>query len=95
MLSWRELVADKIERQKASIPKEWLITLPPASQLDVTTVPQTCGLLTDAELEITETCDVAGLLAKLASAEWSSVDVTRAFYKRAIIAQQVVCICPV
>ncbi|OBZ78579.1 Acetamidase [Grifola frondosa] len=52
------------------------------------TVPITCGLLTTRELEITDTIDVEILLHKLRTAEWSSVDVTTAFYKRAIIAQQ-------
>ncbi|EJD03924.1 general amidase [Fomitiporia mediterranea MF3/22] len=89
MPSWQELVADKQQRQKAAIPREWLITPPPNSQLDVTDVPRTCGILTPQELAITETEDVAVLLTKLASGEWTSVDVTRAFYKRAIIAQQV------
>ncbi|KAL5535558.1 hypothetical protein ACEPAF_3652 [Sanghuangporus sanghuang] len=89
MPTWQELVADKQQRQKAAIPKQWLITLPPGSQLDVTNVPQTCGLLSSEELEITETKDVAILLDKLASGAWSSVDVTRAYYKRAIVAQQV------
>lgn len=90
MPSWQELVADKLQRQKAAIPKEWLITPPPSDQLDVTDVPGSCGLLTLDELEITETEDVGVLLANLASGEWSSVDVTTAFYKRAIVAQQVV-----
>ena len=90
MPSWQELVADKLQRQKASIPQEWLITPPPDSQLDVTDVPRTCGHLTLDEIEITETGDVAVLLSKLASGEWSSVDVTRAYYKRAIIAHQTV-----
>ncbi|KAI0812796.1 general amidase [Irpex lacteus] len=65
-------------RHPASIPKEWLITPPPDTVLDVT------------GLEITNTADVAVLLGKLASAEWSSVEVTTAYYKRAIIAQQLV-----
>ena len=90
MSTWQELAADKKERQKAAIPKEWLITTPPADQLDVTGVPAKSGLLTPAEFEITETDDVAVLLNKLAKGELSSVDVTRAYYKRAIIAQQVV-----
>lgn len=90
MPTWQELIADKQKRQKAAVPEEWLITPPPDSQLDVTAVPQTCGLLSPEELKITETTDVSVLLEKLANGEWSSVDVTRAFYKRAIVAHQVV-----
>lgn len=90
MSSWKDLVADKKRRQEESIPKEWLITPPPASVLDVTTIPESIGLLSPRELEITNTTDVSILLQKLVTAEWSSVEVTTAYYKRAIIAQQLV-----
>jgi len=88
--TWQDLVADKRQRQQDSIPKEWLITVPPEDQLNVLDVPARCGLLTDKELVITSESDVDVILGKLASGEWSSVEVTTAFYKRAIIAQQVV-----
>lgn len=87
---WREIVRDKRARQAQSIPKDWFITCPDDTVLDVTRVPEQCGLLTTKELEITDTTDVALLLSKLASGEWSSVEVTTAFYKRAIVAQQLV-----
>ncbi|PSS37707.1 hypothetical protein PHLCEN_2v400 [Hermanssonia centrifuga] len=87
---WRELVADKRRRQNESIPKEWLITTPPQSLLDVTKVPEQCGLLSAKELDITNTVDVAVLLNKLATSQWSAVEVTTAFCKRAIIAHQLV-----
>lgn len=88
--TWQELVADKRKRQQESIPKDWFINVPPQDQLNVTDVPAQCGLLGDKELEITSESDVDVILAKLASGEWSSVEVTTAFYKRAIIAQQLV-----
>ncbi|KAJ6559051.1 hypothetical protein DFH09DRAFT_517365 [Mycena vulgaris] len=44
-------------------------------------------------MEITETVDVQKILDKLRLAEWSSVLVTTAFYKRAIIAQQLTNFC--
>ena len=56
---WQLLVADKRERQKKAIPKDWLIAEPPESQLDVTQIPSQCGLLSSLEIEITETDDVA------------------------------------
>ncbi|KAL6310386.1 general amidase [Sparassis latifolia] len=90
MVHWKDLVAEKRLRQEDSIPKEWLISVPPDSVLDVRNVPQECGRLSARELDITNTVDVAVLLKKLATAEWSSVEVTTAFYKRAIIAQQLV-----
>ncbi|KAH8102239.1 general amidase [Cristinia sonorae] len=87
--TWQELVTDKKRRQTEAIPKSWLISTPPPSELIVTGVPEACGLLTEKEVLITNT-EVVLLLEKLASAEWSSVEVTTAFYKRAIVAQQLV-----
>ena len=90
MWNWKEQIADKQQRQKANIPAEWLITPVPENQANVLHVPNTCGLLTENELEITSISDVTELLRKLATAEWSAVEVTTAFYKRAIVAHQVV-----
>ena len=92
-LHWQDLCNSKRERQLASIPREWIIdtsSLPPNDQLDVSQFPLECGLLSEFELEITEEDDVDALLAKLASGEWSCVNVTTAYYKRAVIAHQVV-----
>ena len=90
---WQDLVADKRHRQQAAIPQEWVLKAPPPQDvLDVRAFPDTlqCGLLSDREVVITNTTDVELLLHKLASAEWSAVEVTTAFYKRAIVAQQLV-----
>ena len=81
---------EKRQRQAVSIPQDWLIETPPTSQLDVIPVPAKCGLLSPTELEITDTIDVGVLLRKMASGEWSAVEVTTAFYKRAIVAHQLV-----
>ncbi|EKM60485.1 uncharacterized protein PHACADRAFT_179748 [Phanerochaete carnosa HHB-10118-sp] len=85
---WQKLCAERKERRLQSIPKDWLIHAPPESQRNVLNVPETCGLLTGHELDITSTTDVDTLLGKLALGQWSSVEVTTAFYKRAIVAQQ-------
>ncbi|KZT58671.1 amidase [Calocera cornea HHB12733] len=87
---WRTIAAAKKAAQTAAIPKEWTITPPPADRLNVLGVPRESGLLSEKELEITELRDVDKLLVKLAKGEWTSVEVTTAFLKRAIIAQQVV-----
>ncbi|KAG1755245.1 general amidase [Suillus paluster] len=89
MPHWTALVAEKKQRQLKSIPQEWLVTLPPDSTLDVTGFPETCGLLNAREIEITNT-SVDILLEKLACGEWTAVDVTTAFSKRAIVAHQLV-----
>lgn len=91
LAQWQEHVTDKLHRQKATVPKEWLIPAIPESQTDVTNIPTTCGVLTGRELEITNVSDVSVLLQKMASGEWSAVEVTTAFSKRAIVAHQAVC----
>ncbi|KAI0313577.1 general amidase [Amylostereum chailletii] len=88
--TWQELVVDKRTRQTASIPHDWLISAPAEDVLDVTRLPAECGVLSPQELAITETDDVEVLLGRLASGELSSVQVTTAFYKRAIVAHQAV-----
>jgi hypothetical protein len=57
----------------------------PISVLDV---PSTSGVLTTAELTITESYDATALLMQIAGGNLRSVDVVRAFCKRAAIAQQ-------
>ncbi|KAF8264302.1 general amidase [Lactarius quietus] len=87
--TWQELVAEKKARQAACIPKEWLIVPPSDDILDVTDIPAKCGLLSARDLEITEVSSVTILLSKIATGAWTSVEVTTAFCKRAVIAHQV------
>ncbi|KAG6844020.1 hypothetical protein H0H87_010588 [Tephrocybe sp. NHM501043] len=88
--AWKITCSAKKSAQLASIPSEWIIAVDYLSEScsDVLDVPAHCGLLSQRELEITEITDVALLLDRLHSGEWTSVEVTSAFYKRAIIAQQ-------
>lgn len=88
--TWQHTVAEKRRRQQVSIPKEWILTdLPPKEQLDVISFPETCGLLSSKDIDITS-MNVDGLLEKLGSGSLSAVDVTIAFAKRAIVAHQLV-----
>ncbi|KAG1747892.1 general amidase [Suillus paluster] len=89
MPHWTALVAEKKQRQLKSIPQEWLVLPPPESTLDVTTFPETCGLLNTKEIEITNT-SVDVLLERLASAKWTATEVTTAFCKRAVVGHQLV-----
>lgn len=89
MPSWYDLAVDKRQRQSKTIPSQWRIQLPPEAATDVIPYPETCGLLTPEEIEITN-ASVESLLVKLATGEWSSFVVTTAFYKRAIISHQLV-----
>ncbi|KAI2909198.1 hypothetical protein CBS11852_322 [Aspergillus niger] len=65
------------------------VTNPSYSEsINVVDIPRTCGLLTPHELHITEDYDIRSLLKELHSKRLSAEEVTRAFCKRAAIAQQ-------
>ncbi|KAI5461801.1 acetamidase [Mariannaea sp. PMI_226] len=88
--TWRELSVKKREQLASSIPKEWRIPaelLPPESQDDVTSWPETSGWFTPEELAITGST-ASELVSKLASGVLKSEDVTNAFCKRAAAAHQ-------
>lgn len=90
--TWEVKAAEKRAQLEASIPDEWRVPahlLPPESQDDVTTWPETSGWFTPEELAITNQTAVE-LLPKLASGQLRSEDVTRAFCKRAVAAHQLV-----
>jgi len=91
--NWKELAAAKQKERQDSIPREWILSpdaLPAPDVKNVIGVAQTCGVLDMRDLEITENVDIELLLGKLAKGEWTAVEVTRAYYKRAIVAHQVV-----
>ena len=86
---WEARASSKRLAAAALIPPEW--SLPEStlsSDLDVRDVPRTCGILTEQEVDITESYDACTLLQKLAEGTLSSIQVTTAFAKRAAIAQQ-------
>lgn len=89
---WTDLAAKAQTKLINSIPRDWRIPsskLPPDAQLDVTTFPKQCGLLSDEELRITESY-ATEIVGNLAAGEWTAVEVTLAFCKRAAVAHQVV-----
>jgi len=89
--SWQSIAARKQAERIARIPSEWRLTnMPPEDQLNVMDVPAKCGLLTPTELRITEMLDATALVQELRSGKVKSLDVARAFCKRAAVAQQVV-----
>ncbi|KAH6668811.1 general amidase-B [Halenospora varia] len=86
--TWQTKVAKKQVEIKAAVPPEWLLpatTTPPKNVLDI---PRQCGLLSEKELDITESYDAVELLEKLSTGTFTSAEVTEAFCKRAAIAQQ-------
>ena len=93
---WKELVKQKRADVAKQLPQEWrlpssiLDTISATATISVLDVPAKCGILTEKEIDITENHDAVDLVAKMAAKELSSVEVTRAFCKRAAIAHQVV-----
>ncbi|KAK9466951.1 amidase signature domain-containing protein [Lipomyces arxii] len=85
---WEEKAAAKRAQLAASIPKEYMVPedqLPPADRLDVSNVPK--ELLPADVIEITELTGTE-LVAAMAAGKLTSVAVTTAFIKRAVLAHQ-------
>lgn len=86
---WRDIAARKKTEQYARIPQAW--RLPQSTDHDksnILQVPRQSGILTDAELQITEEYDATELVDELAKGNLTSESVATAFCKRAAIAQQ-------
>jgi amidase len=93
--SYKEIAAAKQAETFSKIPSEWLLnnTIPRISLLSaesVLDIPRTCGILSPAEVEITENYTAVVLTQEMAAGRLSAVQVTEAFCKRAAIAQQLV-----
>jgi amidase len=97
---WRTIAITHRANLDAQIPTEWRLTadfrasLPADGRLLQADPIRKSGILTEAELDITENYSAAQLLQRLKWGDVSSVDVTRAFCKRAAVAGQLVCIYP-
>ncbi|KAK0388793.1 hypothetical protein NLU13_5036 [Sarocladium strictum] len=93
-VNWAELIQKKRAARDALIPEPWRLPtsitsrVSPESTASAFDLLDEAALLTDKEREITEKYDVAGLTAKIASGELSSVEVATAFCKRAAIVHQ-------
>ena len=89
--TWQEIASRKQQERAGRIPKEWLLPFSYSTSIsrdNVLSVPRECGILGREELHITEDFDATGLLSELANGRLKCADVTRAFCKRAAIAQQ-------
>ncbi|KZZ96834.1 acetamidase [Moelleriella libera RCEF 2490] len=67
---------------------ENLIRNPPKN---VTGIPRECGILSEADLDITDNHDASALAQAIASGKLTSVQVVTAFAKRALVAHQLTC----
>lgn len=82
-----------LDRLKNSIPDDCIVhDLPDASVLDVRDFPESSGLLSPAEIQLTHLTP-SEILAQISSGALTSEAVTRAFIRRASIATQLVNCC--
>lgn len=89
---WQVISAKAKQKVLDDIPSEWRIPaaqLPRDDVLDVTGFPAQSGLLSDLDLQITESF-ATEIVARIAKGDWTAEDVTRAFCRRAAIAHQLV-----
>ncbi|KAF7305338.1 Amidase domain-containing protein [Mycena chlorophos] len=90
---WPQAALDAVAQLQAKIPPEYRLSAdfiakyPPRS--DVRGAATDCGILTAKELDITSLeTDSVSLLSRIKSKEFTAVEVTRAFTKRAAVGQQ-------
>ncbi|OOQ81778.1 acetamidase [Penicillium brasilianum] len=91
--SYQERAAEKRANQLALIPPEWRLSQVPSGDSHPNALAYIRRILTPAELALTEETDITVLLRKLSSAELSSLELTRAFAKRAALAHQLTTCC--
>jgi amidase len=91
-MSWQTIAKESQAKVVQAIPGCWRLNVDDYKSLkDVTRVPYTCGLLTEAQLKITE-LTATELVRQLQSRKLSAVQVLEAFAGRAAIAHQLVCL---
>lgn len=91
--TYQERAAEKRANQLALIPPEWRLSPVPSVESHPDALAYIRRILTPAELALTEETDITVLLRKLSSAELSSLELTRAFAKRAALAHQLTICC--
>jgi len=91
--TWHEVADRRRHEIDSRIPGEWLVSKHMLQEAKTTKtvldLPRVSGILTAWELEVTEMRAV-DILAAIRAQKFSSVDVTKAFCKRAAIAHQAV-----
>ncbi|KAL4804161.1 amidase signature domain-containing protein [Aspergillus unguis] len=94
-MHWQTKAQRKRDALAAKIPEEWRLSselLERAESLDnILDIPRQSEILTEREINITETTDATELVSRLLSGELSAYEVAVAFCKRAAIAQQLTC----
>lgn len=92
---YKEIAEIALKRRAAAIPKEYLLPQESLNELprDLTKVGRLSKHFTAEELEIIES-NAEDILSKIKSKTWTSLEVTKAFCKSAVVAQQLVCPSP-
>ncbi|KAL4876348.1 amidase signature domain-containing protein [Aspergillus karnatakaensis] len=88
-MAWQTAANEIREALENSIPDKWKI---PSNQIglrDVTKVPESCGILSEEDIAITN-LDASTLVHKLTGGELTATQVTEAFCARAAIGHQLV-----
>lgn len=91
--SYLDRCTQKRDDQYALIPSEWRIDPIPSIESEPNALPIIRNILSQQELSLTEETDIGILLRKLSSGQLSSLELTRAFAKRAALAHQLTTCC--
>jgi len=91
--SYQDLAAKKRAEQLSLIPPEWRLEIIPTISSAPNALPYIRQHLTPTELALTEETDITILLRKLSTGDLSSLELTRAFAKRAALAHQLTTCC--
>lgn len=89
---WETIAARKQEERAAKIPKEWRIDeslMPSGETAFVQDFPRKSGMFSERELLITD-ATASEVVQRIASGEWTALEVTMAICKRAAVAQQLI-----
>jgi amidase len=89
---YKDIAVIALQRRESAIPKELLLPVESIRKLpqNLTTVPQTSGHFTPEELDVINT-NAQEILLKIKQKIWTALEVTKAFCKAAVVAQQLVC----
>ena len=90
-LTWQAIRDLKVAERASRIPSEWLISserLPESSIANVIDIPAICGVLSPKDIHITSSYDARSLASAIRNRQFTAVEVTTAFCKRATVAHQ-------
>jgi amidase len=94
--TYKKVAAAKQADALSKIPKEWRLSpeilqqISPVSNISVIDIPSSCEILSMTEIKITENYTATALAREIAAGNFTALQVTEAFCKRAAIAQQLV-----